>query len=87
MNPVTRGGTDYDVAPDGEHFVFVREVSGDEGDEGARLILVENFFEDVRGWWGTEEPAIRPREAPLRRSRAQDRPRPAATAVCPPVQA
>jgi Tol biopolymer transport system component len=38
----------YDVAPDGEHFVFVRARGGDEGGGGGRLILVENFFEELR---------------------------------------
>ncbi len=45
-------GPNYDVAPDGEHFVFVRAVGEDEGGQGARLILVENFLEELRGLAG-----------------------------------
>ena len=42
-------GPNYDVAPDGEHFVFVRTAGEDEGGQGVRLILVENFLEELRG--------------------------------------
>jgi serine/threonine-protein kinase len=46
------GAPNYDVAPDGEHFVFVRAVGEDGGGVGARLILVENFLEELRGLAG-----------------------------------
>jgi hypothetical protein len=45
-------GPNYDVAPDGEHFVLVRAAGGDGAGEGGRLILVENFLEELRGLAG-----------------------------------
>jgi len=41
-------GPMYDVAPDGEHFVFVGAARGEEGGRDGRLILVENFFEELK---------------------------------------
>ena len=41
-------GPMYDVAPDGEHFVFIRAARGDEGPRDGRLILVQNFFEELK---------------------------------------
>jgi len=40
-------GPNYDVAPDGEHFVLMR-TGTDEGGRAGRLILVENFFEELK---------------------------------------
>ncbi len=34
----------YDVAPDGERFLFIRRV---RASEESRLILVQNFFEEL----------------------------------------
>jgi serine/threonine-protein kinase len=35
----------YDVAPDGERFLMIRRVGGEAE---SRLILVQNFFEELR---------------------------------------
>ncbi len=39
----------YDISPGDERFVMVRGVStAIEGQESARLIFVENFFEELK---------------------------------------
>ena len=40
------GGT-YDVFPDGEHFVMLQSVGGDEEPPGAELVLVTNWFDEL----------------------------------------
>jgi Tol biopolymer transport system component len=40
--------TNYDAAPDGEHFVLVRPRSEARAGGGQRLILVENFLEELK---------------------------------------
>jgi serine/threonine-protein kinase len=42
---VSEGG--YDVAPDGEHLVLVRRGGG--ADQSARMILIQNWFEEFKG--------------------------------------
>ena len=38
----------YDVAPDGRRFLMIRTVATDGVGEGSRLVLVQNFFEDLQ---------------------------------------
>ena len=41
------GGGTYNVFPDGEHFVVLQSVGGDEKTPGAALVLVTNWFEEL----------------------------------------
>ena len=43
--PVT--ARSYDVTPDDERFITIRQA--DDVGEAARLILVQNFFEELKG--------------------------------------
>ena len=38
----------YDVTPDDQHFLLARVVGSGDGSEAARLIVVENWFEELR---------------------------------------
>ncbi len=40
----------YDVTPDDQRFVMIRNTETEAVDE---LIVVENFFEELRARWGT----------------------------------
>ena len=46
-NYVTGIGRTYDVAPDGQQFLMVKPATDDEG-TGARLVIVQNWFEELR---------------------------------------
>ena len=42
-------GRTYDVSPDGRRFLMIKEISGvDEPTTSARLILVQNWFEELK---------------------------------------
>ncbi len=41
----------YDITTDDQRFVMIRYVPT----EGADLILVENFFEELKARWGTND--------------------------------
>jgi serine/threonine-protein kinase len=38
----------YDVSPDGERFLMARSVAGADGSAGFRLVLVQNWIEELR---------------------------------------
>ena len=41
-------GRMYDISPDGERFVLVKELSGGDGEtEAPQVVLVENWFEEL----------------------------------------
>jgi serine/threonine-protein kinase len=40
------GGRDYDISPDGQRFLFVKE--GDVGGEDIELVVVQNWFEELK---------------------------------------
>ena len=44
----SRFSRDYDIAPDGRKFLFVKRA-GDDGDESAtpEVILVQNWFQEL----------------------------------------
>ena len=46
--PSELGGVTYDVFPDGQHFVMLQSVGGDEETPGAALVLVTNWFEELK---------------------------------------
>jgi serine/threonine-protein kinase len=41
------GGAQYDVSPEGERFVMIRQPAG-EGELGGDLVVVENLFEELK---------------------------------------
>src|SRR4029453_3390281 len=43
------GGRTYDVSPDGKRFLMIKEIGGmDKPTPSARLILVQNWFEELK---------------------------------------
>ena len=42
------GGRTYDVSPDGERFLMVKEVEAEETSTAPHFILVQNWFEELR---------------------------------------
>jgi hypothetical protein len=44
----TLGGRNYDVSPDGQRFLMLKESGPDGGAAQARFIVVENWFEELR---------------------------------------
>ncbi len=47
--PSVGNGRSYDVAPDGQRFLMIKESGGAEGTSAPpSLILVQNWFEELR---------------------------------------
>ena len=44
---VSRVGTNYDVAPDGQRFLMIKAV-GAEGSAGNDVVLVQNWVEELK---------------------------------------
>ena len=42
------GGRAYDLTPDGERFVMLKSVDGEDGSGSGELILVLNWFEELK---------------------------------------
>ena len=47
---ISQAARSYDIAPDGQRFLFIKEGTGQttEGQSGPQLILVQNWFEEVK---------------------------------------
>ena len=41
-------GRNYDVSPDGERFLMIREGTATEAFEASQIIVVQNWFEELR---------------------------------------
>ena len=41
-------GRTYDVSPDGQRFLMIADVKSDERDSGLKVILVDNWFEELK---------------------------------------
>jgi hypothetical protein len=41
-------GRPYDVSPDGRRFLMVKEAGADQGDTRPQIIVVQNWFEELK---------------------------------------
>ena len=46
FNPL--GGRTYDVSPDGRRFLMIKEVAPEQDDADGRIVLVQNWFDELR---------------------------------------